>query len=67
MFSYLRNVNKKAFVRRCYFFQVVMSQVRTHNKILIEIRYKQQTFSASFVYGNTEIASVQHVWTQVSE
>jgi len=43
-----------------------MSRVLTGNKILIEIWCNQQTFSASFVYGNTEVTSVQHDWTQVS-
>jgi len=44
-----------------------MSQVLTGNKILIEIWYEQQKFSASLVYENTEVASVKHDGTQVSE
>jgi len=44
-----------------------MSQDLTGNKILIEIWYKQQKFSASLVYENTEVASVKRDGTQVSE
>jgi len=44
-----------------------MSQVLTDNKVLIEIWYKQQEFSASLVYENTEVASVKCDGTQVSE
>lgn len=66
-FSYLRNVNKKGFVRSCYVFQLVTSWVLTGNKILTEIWYKQQKFSAFFVYKDTEVASVKHDWTQVYE